>query len=360
MTEPTVQPDTTSEVSSQRIEAIDALRGLALFGILIVNITNLAGPLLINELDNRLWDAIRLLFMGKFYPIFSFLFGLGLQLQYSRTLQAANPRAYLSRRQWVLFGFGGLHSILIWTGDILTTYAVIGLVWLQLTRLKTWLSLALVTIAFLISARLEFELVFYNGVPNSERIYLEGFAAITRHRFDEWLYLLWRFLPLDGEILMLFWLGSLVGRNLHWLQHRTILRVVFALTFPLGLWLNRLHLIQNDYVPLVGSVLACGYIAGFCLLVMRRRGDTWIERLAQTGRMPLSNYLGQSIISTLIFYGYGLGFYSQYSLRQCLLFAIALFAIQVGLSNWWLSHFRHGPMEWVWRCLAYGRVLPIR
>lgn len=359
MSEPAVQPYKAA-VTSERIQVLDALRGLALLGIFMVNITNLAGPLLINESDNLLWNGIRLLFMGKFYPIFSFLFGLGLQLQYSRTAHTANPRAYLSRRLWVLFAFGAFHSIFIWIGDILTTYALIGLVWLQLTRPKFWLSFTLVVIIFLISARLEFSLVYYNGVPNSERIYSEGFALITQHRFAEWRSLLFLYLPLSGEILMLFWLGSLIGRNLYILQNRAVLSVVFIIAFPLGLWLNRLHLIHNDYVPLVGSVLGCGYVAGFCLLVLHRRSDAWIELLAQTGRMPLSNYLGQSLVSSLVFYGYGLGYYSQWNLRQSLLFAIALYGLQVVLSNWWLSHFRHGPAEWVWRCVAYGRVLPIR
>jgi uncharacterized protein len=359
VTEPSVQSN-PAELSSERIETIDALRGLALLGILIVNITNLAGPLLLGELDNGLWGLIRFAFVGKFYPIFAFLFGLGLQLQYARSAHAARPRAYLSRRLWILFALGALHSIFVWTGDILTSYAVIGLIWLQLTRLKGWVSLVLVVIAFVASARLEFALVFYNGVPNSERIYSEGFAAITQYRFEEWLYLLRLNLRYAGEILMLFWLGGLVGRNPYLLQHRAILTAVFVLTFPLGLWLNRLPVIRNDYIPLVGSVLAFGYIAGFCLLVLKHPYQTWTHRLAQTGRMPLSNYLGQSVVSTLVFYGYGLDLYSQWSLGQALLYALALYAAQVALSNWWLSHFRHGPMEWVWRCLAYGRMLPIK
>jgi uncharacterized protein len=283
-----------------------------------------------------------------------------LQLQYARTAHTQRPRAYLSRRLWILFALGALHSIFIWTGDILSTYAIIGLVWLQLSRPKFWVSSVLVALAFYFSARLEFALVFYNGVPSSDRIYSEGFAAITQHRLDEWLYLLWRTLSLDGEILMLFWLGSLVGRNLHLLQNRGFLAVVFIIAFPLGLWLNRLHFVHNDNVPLVGSVLAWGYTAGFCLLALYRQGDAWIGLLAQTGRMPLSNYLGQSFISTLVFYGYGLGFYSQWSLGQCLLYALALYALQMVLSHLWLRRFRYGPMEWVWRCLAHGRVLPIR
>lgn len=345
--------------SGQRLQVLDALRGLALFGILMVNIVNIAGPLFTGQLDAQLWNTVRLLFMGKFYPIFAFLFGLGVQLQLNQDAAKPAPRARVTRRLWVLLAIGAAHAIFVWTGDILTTYALVGLIWLQLNRLPRWWGFILIAVAFAYATRLEFGLFYYNGISPTERVYIENFRVITEYRLSEWFYLLKFTILLVGEILMLFWLGSQVGRNLHLLKNRNLLGLTFAITLPLGLWLNQLQVSTNDFVPLVGWVLAAAYIAGFFLLGTYLRAP-WLKALANAGRMPLSNYLGQSIISTLVFYGYGLGYYSQWSLSQAMAFAAGLYIAQLILSSLWLKYFQYGPAEWLWRSLTYGKILSIR
>lgn len=111
----------------------------------------------------------------------------------------------------------------------------------------------------------------------------------------------------------------------------------------------------------IGSVLlSLSYLAAIALLSRSRRGARILAPLVPVGRMALSNYLLQSIVMTTLAYGYGFGLYGRIDLATGFLLAIVLYAVQIPLSNWWLSRFRFGPFEWAWRTLTYARVQPLR
>jgi len=113
-------------------------------------------------------------------------------------------------------------------------------------------------------------------------------------------------------------------------------------------------------MQLIGNMALClGYLAAVVLAMTTQRGLRLLSPLAPVGRTALSNYIFQSLVCTTIFYGHGLGLYGRIGPSLNLLLVLAVFSVQLGLSAWWVRHFRFGPVEWVWRSLTYGRRFPI-
>jgi uncharacterized protein len=337
---------------------------------------------------------------GKFYSIFSLLFGFGFALQIDRAEQRGDTNASVFKRRlfWLLV-IGVIHAS-VWAGDILSVYAVIGFV-LLLFRRKTdesllkwamWLMIvpviyfAVMLALFLAFAPPETASVVekaqadmfqsaMNVVPNG------GFFQIIREYnvgmvIGRWAGLLLQMrLP---KILAMFLLGFYAYRKGYFqrsLDHRPFIRKVMIYGLGLGLVCNPLFAwfarSEADFPPSVSGMigivmygigvpaLAVGIAASIVTLWQNAAWKKVLGVFAPVGRMALTNYLMQTAISLFIFYGWGLGYYGKVGALNATLLAFAIFAVQVVISKVWLRYFAYGPVEWIWRQFTYKRKLNI-
>lgn len=378
-------PPTEGPSLDRRDRTIDALRGFCLLGIALVNVPwiGLAPPL-----PDLLWDETRraalswpdllaALFVewlceGKFYPQFAALFGFGTAI-----LIARGTPAYL-RRIAVLFAFGVLHSVFGWWGDILLNYAFLGLALLVIDRLAPRAILAFSALMLVVTTvvSLRFDTWFAPETPDAEAaaeqaarlarqiaIYRDGdFVSISAHRFEEML-------AFFGQYNWSYRLNTVVmGAFGLWLEKSGALRRLVASRHhgPVALTLVVLGVLANAALALhpgfyiaAGNVLAMGYGAAFLWLAKKPRMARAIDALVPIGRMAITCYLGQTLVFTLFFYGYGLARYGTIGPSAAVLLASVVWSSEVVLAYAWLARFRLGPVEWLWRSLAYLRVLPL-
>lgn len=397
------------------MHTLDVLRGFALLGILPMNIEGMAGPLFeaVQGLDPQLVGADRwvdalvyLLVQGKFYPLFALLFGIGFGLMSQAAFDAGRPFAGLyARRSLVLLGIGLAHALLLWSGDILVTYALLAFLLLfRHVPPRGLLALAVLTLSSMPMLMLALG-AFGSAVqadPASaadwNRLFAEegesiaalaeaqrqaygsgGFAEATAQRVRDLRFLLGGLpligLPIFGMFLLGAWFacsGAIVAPE-RCPRGYAVLRWV---VLPLGVvsMLASFRLMPTldsgrmdlEYgaafaLGMAGGMLMClGYLALVIRGLQSAPARRWLDGLAPVGRMTLSNYLLQSLICVLLFYGYGLGYFDRLPRAWQLPFALALFAVQICLSRWWLARFRFGPMEWLWRSLTYLRWQPMR
>lgn len=380
--------------ASERVRILDALRGFAIMGILVVNIPGFAWPDLSmqDHRPGRWYDALAvdvgdLLFTGKFYPMFAFLFGVGFCLQLGRAeARGYDIRPIYRRRLLVLLAFGVLHATLLWTGEILRLYALLGFTLLAFRgrRTRTLLVGAGASMALAYVAYTGFIVVVVAAHWDTGHIVFAGIDLndASRRAYDSpWPWHVFGYqvalLPLgtlslyltQGPISMaMFLVGMAVGRG-HVLEHlrerrATLLRVVLV-ALPVGLALSALLLLDNDLVgSFVGMpstpILTAGYVAALSLLSLTRRGDRILTPLSNVGRMALSNYVLQSVVCSVLFNGYGFGLHDRIGAAGQLGIAVVIYLGQIPLSGWWLSRYRFGPLEWVWRSLTYRCRQPMR
>ena len=358
---------------TKRIASLDTLRGFALFGVLVVNVLQAYTGPSGGGIDRFVASAIRVLGEGTFYPMFSFLFGLGFALQL-RKGEAVLP--VFRRRLFVLLGFGLVHGFLIWRGDILAAYALLGLLLPSFRHFGDRRLVLSAGVGWLLSLLLVSPLssTLPNPASLETSLYATGdYLSITALRAAEYSAdLLGGTIIFGGQLLGLFLLGYLVGRRgvAEVAANRPWLLRVFAASLAVALPIFGLYLytvLRGDAVTgwtylleyfVASPFLGFAYLAGLSLLLQR---ETWQRRLrflSPVGRMALSNYLGQSALCTLIFYGYGLGYYGQLGAATTLLISLGIFAVQVVVSALWLRFFQYGAVEWLWRTLTYGRVPP--
>ncbi len=365
-----------------RIQILDIIRGFAIFGILTVNLGWFASPAYLQGYeppDSIPWYdelAQNLLFFfanGKFYSIFAFLFGLGFALQLARAdTKGKDIRSFYRRRLLVLFGFGVLHSMLFWTGDILRLYAVQGFVLLAFRKrsnrtLLIWAG-ALFALSFVIQGFL--------AAPGGKETAIAGLdkvgmarAAYTSSSYLDVLGYQTLESPLSFLILLeiqgpsvmaLFLLGLLIGR-LHFFEQlpeqRDLLWRLLWLGLAVGLVGNTLAVFaEADWLASLGftigdPALAAFYVSGLSLLSLRARGARLLAPLGQVGRMALSNYILQSVICTILFGGFGFGLYEEVGAAGLLGLAFVIYLVQIPFSVWWLRRFQFGPLESLWRSL---------
>ncbi|MGH2376725.1 MAG: DUF418 domain-containing protein [bacterium] len=383
----------------ERIEVVDILRGVALFGILLVNMEAFGWPLFMDgarewdRLPDRLTDwLIRLLAEGKFYPLFAFLFGFGMAVQMAR-VEARGGRflPLYARRLFVLLLIGAGHALLLWAGDILVPYALLGFILMLFRKRSGKAVIAWAAIGVLIAVVVNGVFVAWGDGPGSEgilrlldaratRAYGHGtFADIFSQRLLD-LAILYLFAPLSfPHIFVMFLLGLYAGRRGVFRDPeaaRAMAGHVLPWVLALGLMGNLIFVIAGEHagrsesdlagiaastsVLVGGPALSAAYVAAIVLLV---HNEVWRRRLmplAALGRMALTNYLLQSLICTTIFYSYGLGLFGTVGPARGALLTVAIYAVQVPLSIWWLRRFRFGPVEWLWRSLTYGRPQPMR
>ena len=354
----------------ERITTLDALRGFALLGVLITNM--LQGYSFVRtEADEVVATLIRAFAEGTFYPMFSFLFGLGFALQL-RKGDAVLPR--FRRRLALLLGIGSVHLLLIWAGDILFTYAVLGFV-LVLFRNKGERTLL---IAALLMWLFTLILYVFNGeflIPEpqpSEFLEPSGntyFSAVVGRLEIIPLELLNLFL-IGPAVLALFLVGYALGRrgvqsvleNERFLRRTALTCTLLAAPFTLWL-LGALPLFEGTGWMYALEFLVASPLLGFAYLAALSLFAQPLQHLLKPfvpiGQMALSNYLGQSLICTTLFYPYTFGLWGL-GAAATFPISLAIFAFQIAFSAWWLRRYRFGPAEWVWRSLTYGKRQPLR
>jgi uncharacterized protein len=361
-----------------REPAIDALRGLCLLGIAIVNVPWLGAPVPLAELllDDTLRSAtpsgdlacaalIEWLAEGKFYPQFSALFGFGAGVLLAR------GGALYARRIAVLFGFGLLHALFGWWGDILLDYALVGVLLGLVALLPARGILAVAATSFAASCVLSY---FFDGwlfgggeedpghaaeLAETIRVYGSGtFGEITARRFDE---LLGFFAPYNRSYrtntLTMACFGLWVHRagllaNLR--EKRAALGRLAAVLVGAGLLLA---LVPFLYIP-AGDLLGLGW--GALFLWLATAPGSRLLALAPLGRVAISAYLGQTLVFTLVFYGYGLGLYGQLGPLAGTALAALTWLVELALARAWMGRFALGPVEWLWRSLTHLRPMPMR
>ena len=395
--------------AKERHVILDALRGLALLGIALANFPEFAlwtflsadeqQAMTTADIDGVVRYMQYLLVDGKFYTIFSLLFGVGFSLILSR-----HPVSLFMRRMLLLAVIGFCHLMFIWSGDILLLYACGGLLLPLFIRLKDKALLAVAVVLIVLPVGLD-ALTEFGGIDFARPFYDAWWAeasrqGITEENFATWLrdadsypkmfaFLcqgacerMWEFV--EGhrlpKVVGLFMLGYLIGKHRLYarfeeLPLRKVCFVAFAVGVPMSIlyawsathghpWGQTVHslLYAASVIP-----MAAGYVTAMCMWyqicqLSARPKDAcyqWDARifnwLAAPGRMALSNYISQSLVGVLLFYGLGFGLGCSFGLVYVELTAFAVFVLQFVICKWWFRHFRFGPLEWVWRMLTYGR-----
>ncbi|WP_449467173.1 DUF418 domain-containing protein [Stenotrophomonas humi] len=394
-------PAFQSVTPSERIATLDILRGLALLGILLMNIEAFAGPLDLSftgidahwqGLDRWADGFVYIFVQGKFFTLFSLLFGVGFAVMAQRAETAGRDfTGFYLRRSLGLLLIGMLHAVLLWAGDILVAYALMSFVLLAFREApRSWLPV-LGTAAYLGAAILILLLGAVMSLLPADQVakqtstalasieaqrqaYAHGsYGAAVLQRLRDSGTALGALMVVGPQVLGMFLMGAWFARSgaiAHPAEHPRLFARLRWGALPLGL---AVMLLSVWWLPYVApgrfdlrstSTYALNAVAGLlmCLgyLAWGVRWSAHLRWLAPAGRMALSNYLGQSLVCTLLFYGYGLGWFEQMGRAWQLLFAVALFAAQVLLSHCWLKYFRFGPMEWLWRAMTYLQLPPLR
>lgn len=396
--------------ASHRHHILDALRGWALAGVLMANMVGFIGFGMLppdqreaaigSGLDDLSELLIEWLVVGKFYSLFSLLFGIGFALQLQRLKQRGEGvRRYL-RRLAVLFLFGLLHLFLLWLGDILALYAVMGAVLLLFRGAQDQTLLRWAAVLWMVPIAWG-ALIHFGGINPAQPLYDIGVQGLVASDVDlkagpvefnrnsgfveqlairpaeVWFRLgdfLYQMRP--AKVLAMFLIGLWAGRRLLPAgldAAAPLLRKVAKWGLGLGLPLSLAKalagmlgeerpswLFAEEALYCLGTpLLALGYAAVFALL-WRAGRSRWLGLAAPAGRMALTNYLMQTVLQGLIFFGWGLALIGTFGLAFAFPFTAVIFAAQVAVSRWWLARFRFGPCEWLWRSATYGRAQPMR
>ncbi len=388
----------------ERLDILDALRGFALCGILLANLEGFTGAYLLTPAEASAQPVARaVLFLinwlieGKFYALFSMLFGMGFALQAARAQQAGAaffPLWY--RRMVTLMCIGLLHMLFIWHGDILTLYSLLGLMLpfiFNLTNRRLGqciIVLLLLPLGIQLLATLTRDHTFWASLSNVSA------AVKTQLGYDGRTITQMRTSTSAWEVLTSNWL-SVIPRPMAYLQTgripqvlgqfllgvwlaRTVLpRLQGGKQLPRNLWmicgaigwlagfgyawikaatgsafaLNATGLWQGVLYHTGSTLLALGYAGAFAHLWTHPRWQRSLQHLAITGRMALTNYVTQNLMGVLLFYGYGLALMGSVPYATIPLFGGVILALQWVFCRWWLTRSAQGPLEFLWRKATY-------
>lgn len=401
-----MQPTTSSE----RFEILDILRGFALLGVLLANMAMHSGYFFLSdtqqqalstaEADSVIMWLLHFFVEGKFYSLFSLLFGIGFALQMKRSNETnSNFAGRYSRRLFILFLMGLLHAVFFYVGDILTVYAITGF-FLFLFRKASDKTLLRSAVIFMILPFIQYGIFWAVAQSNTapppppsdpsapsffDQLVLQyqtgSFADIIKNNIGGLIFGRYPDLFFTGRffrVLAMFLIGFYVTRKMLFANleaNRLFLRKIMIWGAVIGIPCNLALAIvmeTNDYYgmqppgiiqPLVYAfgvpALSLFYTAGICLMYENRSNYKLLNIFSPVGRMALTNYLMQSLICCFIFMNYGLGWFAQVGPLKLMLIGIAIYIAQIVFSHWWLSRFRFGPMEWLWRSATYGKWQPI-
>ncbi|MBN6205449.1 DUF418 domain-containing protein [Ralstonia pickettii] len=392
--------------SRERIVSLDIIRGIALFGILLANMPLFQTPKLIQDLymispaysqsDKILRMLLDVFVETKFFTIFSFLFGIGFYI-FMKRAEVKTKRFYrlYSRRLIGLAIFGLIHLIFLWYGDILLGYALAGflLIFFYRRKVKTILICLIVCAAVLVSL-LTFNLFYtpdtieqqinnlqIEGAPIVE----EAIAIYQNGSYFEWLS--YRFsnevIPVLINIpfnmltaLFMFLIGLYAAKKgvfNDFPRHKKFIKKVWnislTISIPISIAIILLHLNIIDYgirneqliqvlLIMSGLSLAFFYISSIVLLLERGKWKKLLQPFSYIGRMALTNYILQTIIGVGLFTGFGM--FGELNIALGILISIIVFPLQMLFSFLWLTYFRFGPLEWIWRSFTYMQFQPLK
>lgn len=409
MTE-TKHTDSTGPLqTAERYILLDALRGLALFGICLANFPefslysflkeNIASGMPTGGID-RILRYVQYVFIdGKFYTLFSLLFGIGFSIILSNAVRKrVDGFLIFYRRMWILLLIGFVHLMFIWSGDILMLYALLGFFLPLFRNMPDKRLLSAATFFLLLPIGID---VFIEGTgahPSGFAVraqqYYCGRYGITEDNFAYWLRDadnypdVFRFLVqgafvrmqefIDGnrvfKVMGLFLLGFYIGRNRLYArldEKKELLKRVASGGFLIGLPASLLYAwsamnahpwgMTGHTLLYTVSVFPMGlaYAAGVSLYYLYKKEQRIFRLLAAPGRMALTNYIGQSVWGIIIFYGIGWGWGADTGLVYVLSLATGVYLTEVLSSHLWLHYFRYGPLEWIWRMLTYRKWLSL-
>lgn len=391
-TSPAGRPETAQ--APRRLRDVDALRGFALLGIVVVNSTYLAtsfhgsgveDPAFASALDDAVRWLVAVLFETKFFLLFSFLFGYSFTLQLDSAARrgvAFRPR--FLRRLAGLYAIGLVHAIVLFPGDILTTYAVLGLVLLAVRDISprraliaAGLLLALTAIGYAVLATVVaasgtggVDVATATAAAQRSDAALRGgpLDVIAEHlrQLPDIAFLLAFFQA--PAAMAAFLAGLAAGRRRIFADvaaHAPALRRIQAIGFPVGLAGGLLYAHASLVRPggayqllalgldvLVAPALAAAYAATLLLALHGRGGARLSAALAPAGQMALTSYLTQSLVCAVVFTGLGLGLVGDLGPAAVLALAVTIFAAQLALSARWMRRHRYGPLEWLLRAFT--------
>ena len=398
--------NSTNDITPKtRINSIDALRGFALLGILLIHCMEHFDLTSFSELESPFWrwidsavrDTLYFLFQGKAYAIFSLLFGLSFFIQMDSQAEKGNDfRLRFLWRLAILFVIGYINGI-IYMGEFFLIYAMLGIILIPLYKAPGKI---LVVICILLFLQIPQVIDFVAGLNSSSppamtdlgkklyALYEESADIFANGSLKDvlqftvfkgqsvrilWTIDVYRYLQLAG----LFITGMLIGRSgihkdpdqmVYWSKKILPYATGWFLFFYLIAWLLPSFGFEKsvlyDGIGLFKTFGNLGmmmlYICGFTILYYKTiRGRKALDKMAPVGRMSVTNYMMQSIIGVCTFYGFGLGLAKQ-SFLICFLAGAVLFAFQIRLSNWWIKRFYYGPMEWLWRTLTWFKKVPMK
>ncbi len=405
---------------SERLISLDFVRGIAVMGILLLNIVGFAWPEVVyisprapggppvSASEDRTWLAIFVLADGKFRGLFSLLFGASLLLFVNRADARAESdggpdgETLQKRRLGWLALFGLAHFFLLWWGDILFLYAVCGFGALAardwpVRRLVRWALTIYVGGALAMGAMMGVAAGEWLGLPEVPDASATGIEqAYQAEAQEERSVMLGPWPERVAHTLSNNWYGPLTGVALIWFETLPLMLLGMALfrsdlfsgkwsdarlrrwawrgiaaglvlTVPIAAWLwaEQFPLTLVMFAWLSLAMLArlpsiIGYAALLVLLARYAADSRLGERVVAAGRMAFSNYLGTSLLMTFLFHGWGLGLYARYGRLELLAFVLLGWIVMLASSKPWLTRFRYGPLEWAWRSLTYGRIEPLR
>ena len=397
---------------TERSDFLDALRGFALFGILVVNLGWFKAPLWARpSYDHLIHDAplhratetlILILAEGKFFILLAFLLGIGIGWQMQRCEESGKaPRRFIARRMAILFLFGGLHISLLWIGDILIPLALTGLLGLLFARARDRTLVITGAIVYLAGvaafAGLAVFYLYFIQLDEFQELYGEALRRFEEvlhiYRNGSWTEIAavrlgtgWQLHLKSGLVMapsmlaFLLW-GMVTARRISPASFREnitrkfgpraffalllagiLFNTAAALAWLLGYGLptgpGLAHFLTLYFYELRTPLLTLAYVTGIALWWGEAARLSFLRTgLAAVGRTALSNYLLQSIIGTTLFYGYGFGLYGSLGIAWIPVLAVGIFTFQMIISRYWLSRFRYGPAERLWRNLTYrGKV----
>lgn len=391
--------------ATERMEVLDVLRGVAVYGILLYNALAFSGYDFLSPAEQRALPLaslnrigsflVEFLIAGKFYSLFSFMFGVGFSIFIQRaTVRGARAVALFKRRLAGLLLIGLVHTTFIWAGDILTTYAVLGFALIPFLNRDdravlrwAWIwVLAPIPIYVLLLALTQLVAPSPAGdapLPAVLQRALGAFAhgtypAVVRGNlvFTAAGFIRRVALMFFPRVFGMFLLGLYAGRHNMFAsagEHRVLLTRTLVWGAAIGLPLafagpflgdsgaprlpTPMGLLYMTVETIATPALALAYGAAVCLAFMRY--PRLLAAFAPVGRMALTNYLMHSIVGVTLFYGIGFQLWGRVGPAVLLPGATALVLIQVAVSRWWLSRAAFGPAEWIWRTLTYGQRVPL-
>lgn len=409
-----------SATNGKRLASLDFIRGFAVLGILAANIVAFGQPFAAymypaafttghSPAEDWMWVAQFVIIDNKMRGLFTLLFGAGMALFMEKAWARGSTRWLQARRLAWLGLFGLVHYFLIWRGDILFSYAMCGLLALLLLRMSAKWQLRLGLLGYAAGAvlwggmmtmmhlaadtpagdkgqalaemRTELEAgkreSLADGELQTELISSSDYGAYVSHMFGEhagdlgFFIILWLFetLPLMLVGMAIYRMGLFSGamdsgRMRRWGWIGLIAGGLCSLL--IALWVRdegftyygtQAAMVGFSYVPRLAMIM--GLIALLALWAPRATG--WLgQRISYAGRAAFTNYLGTSIVMMLVFHGWGLGLFGQLGRTELYGVMLVTWALMLAWSKPWLERFRYGPLEWLWRCLTYGRIFPLR